>query len=180
MIEFPLKDQVISKYEDLGTFITRNGFLELGSGDPCRASHSSLLALQTDTSRQDEAAQCCVSALWLFQDFLDESHTLSQSIPSSEGSYLHGIMHRREGDYSNAKYWFRRSGDLPFFGSLAKQIQDDSLILPNLKLELQDFDPIRLTDLVSSAKNREIDCLKRVTFLELLAVFEHCYQRIQK
>ena len=49
----------------------------------------------------------CLSGLWLWFDFLDESHSLSQDIHTVEGSFWHGIMHRREGDFANAKYWFR-------------------------------------------------------------------------
>jgi hypothetical protein len=49
-----------------------------------------------------------LSALWLVAGNLDASHTLSQSNASPEVSYLHGIMHRREGDFGNAQYWFNR------------------------------------------------------------------------
>src|SRR2546430_6689730 len=36
------------------------------------------------------------SAALLWHDYLDESHSISQSIETAEGSFLHGIMHRRE------------------------------------------------------------------------------------
>lgn len=55
------------------------------------------------------------SALWLYVDELDRSHTLSQSIHSATGSYLHGIMHRREGDFSNSHYWFYQVDSHPVF-----------------------------------------------------------------
>lgn len=29
-----------------------------------------------------------------------------QSAPAFEGMYLHGILHRIEGDYNNARYWY--------------------------------------------------------------------------
>jgi hypothetical protein len=54
-----------------------------------------------------------MAALWLYADELDRSHQLSQGISTSEGSFWHGIMHRREGDFSNSKYWFHQAGSLP-------------------------------------------------------------------
>ena len=53
------------------------------------------------------------SSLWLYVDALDESHRISQSIADSTGSFWHGIMHRREGDFTNSHYWFRKAGDHP-------------------------------------------------------------------
>ncbi|QOV89025.1 hypothetical protein [Humisphaera borealis] len=60
-----------------------------------------------------EVAGALLAGLWLWHDWLDESHTLSQSIESSTGSFWHAIMHRREGDFSNAKYWYARCGGHP-------------------------------------------------------------------
>jgi hypothetical protein len=65
-----------------------------------------------------DRAAACLSALWLRFGFLEDSHRLSQGIASPEGSFWHGIMHRREGDYANAKYWFNRVGDHPVYGRL--------------------------------------------------------------
>lgn len=58
-----------------------------------------------------EAAPEILAGLWLYVDDLDRSHTISQDIHSPTGSYWHAIMHRREGDFWNSKYWFRKVGD---------------------------------------------------------------------
>ena len=68
-----------------------------------------------------DAARCCISGLWLLHNYLDRSHTISQGIHSPSGSFWHGIMHRREGDFSNAKYWFRRVGDHPVYEQIADE-----------------------------------------------------------
>src|SRR5690606_9031346 len=66
-----------------------------------------------------DAARCCVAGILLLSDQLDASHTWSQQVETPDGSFWHGIMHRREGDYSNAKYWFRRVGRHPVYEPLA-------------------------------------------------------------
>jgi len=58
------------------------------------------------------------SALWLYVDELDLSHNISQTMKDATGSYWHGIMHRREGDFSNSHYWFDRTGAHPAMAGL--------------------------------------------------------------
>ncbi len=72
------------------------------------------------TDVDDSARSLCQSGLWLLAGDLDRSHDISQKSESAEGSFWHGIMHRREGDFGNAKYWFRRVGAHPLFEQLAE------------------------------------------------------------
>jgi hypothetical protein len=40
----------------------------------------------------------------------DEAHELAQSVETADGAWVHAYLHRREGDLSNARYWYRRAG----------------------------------------------------------------------
>ena len=58
------------------------------------------------------------AGLWLYVDALDRSHEISQGLNTPEGSFWHAIMHRREGDFFNSKYWYHRVGSHHVFESL--------------------------------------------------------------
>jgi len=71
------------------------------------------------TIRDRTMAQATLAGLYLLADDLDASHEISQSIRTPTGGYWHGIMHRREPDYGNAKYWFYRVGRHAVFPAVA-------------------------------------------------------------
>ncbi|RYG24807.1 MAG: hypothetical protein EON93_22730, partial [Burkholderiales bacterium] len=50
---------------------------------------------------------------WIYVDELERAHDICQSMSDPTGSALHAIVHRREGDFSNALYWWHRAGDHP-------------------------------------------------------------------
>lgn len=79
------------------------------------------LSLTEFTSTQPDGAvsvRALMAVLYLWNDSLNMAHQLVQDLATPTGSVLHGIMHRREGDYDNAKYWFRRAGDHPAWHGL--------------------------------------------------------------
>ena len=40
----------------------------------------------------------------------DASHDVAQEIHDSNGSWIHAYLHRKEGDLSNARYWYSMAG----------------------------------------------------------------------
>lgn len=74
--------------------------------------------------------------LWFAVDALDAAHSIFQDDHSPEGSYWHGMLHRREGDFPNAKYWLQRAGRIPALKAAPE------------------FDPVRFVSLCENASRR--------------------------
>ncbi len=138
-------------------------------------------AFEPATIADSNMASAAVAGVWLLHDHLDDSHRLSQGIPTGTGSFWHGIMHRREGDYSNAKYWFRNAGDHPIQGRLAAVALE--LATPhraNNVLPADGWDAMAFVDACQAAvrgqSGHEAYC-RAVQQAEWELLFDHCYQR---
>jgi hypothetical protein len=84
--------------------------------------NAKLAALFRETKFSPVQQELIRSLLLLWHDHLDASHNISQGIENADGSFVHAIMHRREPDYWNAKYWWRRVGAHPAFGEIARRV----------------------------------------------------------
>jgi hypothetical protein len=120
--------------------------------------------LFTDSAVDPPLAMCCISGLWLLHNFLDESHSISQDISTSEGSYWHAIMHRWEGDFSNSKYWYRHVGPHPAIDRVSSELGSR-------------WDPFEFVDRCESETRR--GGLDRQTLdiavVEWKSLFEYCF-----
>lgn len=52
-----------------------------------------------------------LKALWLDgKGDWESSHNVAQDIHDRNGSWIHAYLHRKEGDLSNARYWYSMAG----------------------------------------------------------------------
>ena len=93
---------------------------ELAAGPRLGVQPLSSLRQRLDNSYPSQPLVHAAVLLW--HDHFDAAHELCQSVETSEGSWVHGILHRREPDYSNATYWFHRVGRHPAFPELARRV----------------------------------------------------------
>ena len=131
-----------------------------------------------------DMAACSIAGVWLLHDFLDESHKLSQDIDTPSGSFWHAIMHRREGDFGNAKYWFRRVGRHPVFDSLGQRAAEmaaergDVKIVEKLTPHGQ-WDPFAFVHFCEAAVRSRTDsrnlCID-IQQAEWELLFDYCYR----
>lgn len=96
------------------------------------------------------------AGLWLYVDDLERNHNVCQGIDTPTGAYWHGIMHRREGDFWNSRYWMRRAAGHPL-------------------LQLRpDLNPIALIDAVEAAAGADAPEFVERQRAEWQALFEWC------
>ena len=130
------------------------------------------------------------AGFYQWHDFLGESHELSQSIEGKGenqlGDYWHAIMHRREPDYSNAKYWFRRIGNQPIWRDLS--IDADGILArcsapeaPRWRDRLRagsKWDPFAFVDLCEECATDETTDLalaaRRIQYVEMCMLVARC------
>jgi hypothetical protein len=157
-----------------------------GPGSPEAASLLKRLApaqLFSADVRSADDARAALAGLWLYHDFLAESHSISQDLHSPTGSFWHAIMHRREGDFFNAKYWYARCRHHPAYASIAaegaKALQA-SHQAPTLAALVAggEWDPDGFVDVVSAIHNKPHDPIYAAAVelqrAEWRGLFQHC------
>ncbi|CAI8747075.1 hypothetical protein [Methylococcus capsulatus] len=142
-------------------------------------------AFEPRTVRDPDMARCCLAAVWLYHDFFDESHRISQGIATTSGNYWHGILHRREPDAWNAKYWFKRVGSHPVFPEVTVAARELAQAEPpshetEFLLRQTAWDPFAFIDLCDTARLGHTPAeplCRRIQLAEWRILFDYCYRR---
>lgn len=65
---------------------------------------------------------CALAGLWWdAKGEWTKAHQAAQQDDGPDGAWVHAYLHRKEGDSSNASYWYGRAGKPRFSGSLEEE-----------------------------------------------------------
>jgi hypothetical protein len=133
--------------------------------------------------RDRDMADACCAGLWLYHNYLEESHTISQRLHAPTGSYWHALMHRREPDFDNAKYWFRRVGTHPIYEALhgsAVEMAGDAPPHAAFLRAQSAWDPFAFVDLCAAVLVGHAPCeqlCRNIQKREWELLFDWCYSQ---
>ena len=133
------------------------------------------------TRLADESRQLTRALVLLWHDHLDAAHTLAQEVEDADGSFVHAIMHRREPDFGNSKYWWHRVGRHACFPEIAKRVKAslDSKGGDKLSARLMpqgNWDPMAFVDACAKASPQD-KLLREIQRIETEVLLEHLLQR---
>ena len=138
--------------------------------------------LENQPISNDSMAICHRAGLLLWNDDLARAHALIQDLPDSTASFWHAIMHRREGDFSNAKYWWRRTGNHAAFEEICDVVlhrAPDFPLMDELRASGR-WEAETFTDFCQKAHQNGVwktEC-ETVQRLEMKILLEWCAARI--
>jgi hypothetical protein len=75
------------------------------------------------TSRPGELDGPLLALWWDAQGDWEKAHEIAQDVDGTEGAWVHAYLHRKEGDRSNATYWYSRAGRSAAKGGLDAEWQ---------------------------------------------------------
>lgn len=80
---------------------------------------------QTLTNNEPPPLSRALQALWHdARGNWDAAHGVAQDISTLDGAWVHAYLHRKEGDISNARYWYSRASKPEPTGTLDTERDD--------------------------------------------------------
>ena len=164
----------------------------LGTGDrlpelaPKSGDEAARLRLDALAGAKEAPSPAVMGGLYLYFDLLEPAHKIALGIDTTTGSFLHGIMHRRQPDDDNSAYWFRRVGDHPVLKALAAPARAHILAAGDSALARDLFsgpfwDPFAFIKASSEARQtgspERVTLLAGLQLLEWRLLFDDCFDQ---
>lgn len=134
-------------------------------------------ALRSPTPTGDARFVPLVRAgLFYHHNALDDAHRLVQEATGDAAAYWHAMIHRRERDFENARYWLRRAGEQPSFAEMQARASEVS---SNMGRQMT-WDPFLLVHLAEQLRFGAEDVRAEVVGLgrvEFEVFFDYCYRQ---
>ena len=141
-----------------------------------------LLELNREFNLTVPTSELLTATALLDHDHHDPAHNLVQDRGDRDACLIHALLHRREPDYWNAAYWFRRVSGHPIYGMAtpavirAAQTPQARAVLERLTLS-GNLDPLALVQecerMAECPDPQAIAYLRQVQHLEFAALVEH-------
>ncbi len=113
--------------------------------------------------------KCVFSLLFLLAGGIEQAHRIVQELSTSDAAYIHGMIHRIDDDFDNARYWFRRARMEPAAAEMYRRAAANSLTMASHSV----WDPILLTDLVEASRTDGVtDELRAILTIEFEVLLE--------
>ena len=115
------------------------------------------------------------AGLFYFHNALDDSHKAAQELEGDTAAYWHGMVHRREADFDNARYWMRRAGEQPVFQEMQGRASDGA---PHMGRQ-SNWDPFLFINLCEQYKYGETEYKKEIGHLqrvEFAVMFDYVWR----
>ena len=153
-------------------FLRRVQLPRLSAGEPLPDKE---LIQQTTAAKEHEIsrangpqASCARGLLLLAAGDLDQAHRMVQEISTADAAYIHGVIHRIDDDFNNARYWFRRAGMHPAGADMYRR----AAVCSPTVARCSTWDPIQVTDMVETSRTAgvsdELRAILTIEFEELL------------
>jgi hypothetical protein len=162
-------------------------FPDLGPGPRCEVLPEvtleiRLLELTREFNLSNPTAELLTATALLYHDNHDPAHNRVEDRGDRDACLIHALLHRREPDYWNAAYWFRRVSGHPIYGTAtpaviqAAQTPEARAVLERLTLS-GNLDPLALVQecerMAKRPDTQAIAYLRQVQHLEFAALVEH-------
>jgi hypothetical protein len=116
-------------------------------------------------------ATCARSLLLLAAGDVDQAHRIVQEMSTPDAAYIHGVIHRIDDDFDNARYWFRSARRHPAGAEMYRRATVCSPAVARQSI----WDPIQVTDMVEASRTagvtEELRAILTIEFEELLRSF---------